>query len=901
MKILLLKQFRSTQAGSLHGGINHNRAGWMSRTTTSSTEASRQTFGGNSSIVKPYGEVRRLTNSELQKKRDKGLCYRCDDKWAPGHRCKKKELNVLLTHDVDEGEIGEVEEFDEVEPELETAEITQVVEVSLNSVVGLTTPKTMKLKGMIGKQEVMVLIDPRATHNFISLELVKRLQLPIAKTEAYGVTMGTGNVVRGEGICRGVTLQLQGIDIVEEFLPLGLGSSEVILGIQWLETLGMTHTNWKTQVMKFRLGSETITLCGNPSLGKTLVSLKALMRTIKHEGAGILVELNQLEGSGEESPGVPKFLHQTLAEHEAVFDMPSGLPPVRGHEHSIVLKEGSQPISIQKDEIERLIKEMLAADESHQQHLAQVLGVLQANGLYANRKKCEFGKTQVAYLGHIISGKGVAADPSKVQAMVSWPTPTNLRALRGFLGLTGYYRKFVAGYAQIALPLTEQLKKDKFGWNSEAETSFEELKRTMTSVPVLAMPDFTQPFIIETDASGFGLGVVLSQGQQPVAFFSQTLGPQAHLKSIYEKELMAIVFAVMKWRPYLLGRRFIVRTDQQSLKFLLEQQIVGAEYQKWITKLMGYDFDIQYRSGASNRVADALSRMPDQAECSTLAIPQWQHWDSLRVELAEDEFLKKLRHDITSGTQPHVGFTVEQGVLYYKDHLVLPRSSKLVSTLIGEFHTSPIVCQQNKHLATTPARLLQPIPLLAQVWDEVTLDFIEGLPRSEGWDTILVVVDRLSKYAHFIGLKHPFTAVSVAGIFVRDIVRLHGIPQSVISDRDRVFLSHFWSELFKLQGTTLKRSTGYHPQSDGQTEVVDRCLEKYLRCFAFEKPRTWARWLAWAEYWCNTSSHSSTRCTPFHALYGRDPPHLIRYEQGTASVSLVDHLLEDRDAILDDL
>ncbi|KAF8405497.1 hypothetical protein HHK36_010404 [Tetracentron sinense] len=217
-------------------------------------------------------------------------------------------------------------------------EITQVVEVSLNSVVGLTTPKTMKLKGMIGEQEVVVPIDPGATHNFISLELVKRMQLPIAKTEAYGVAMGTGNAERGEGICRGVTLHLQGIDIVEEFLPLGLGS-------------------------------ETVTLCGDPSLGKTLVSLKALMRTIKHEGAGILVELSQLVGLGEESPRVPKFLHQTLAEHEAVVDMPSGLPPVRGHEHSIVLKEGSQPISvrpylyphIQKDEIERLIKEMLAA------------------------------------------------------------------------------------------------------------------------------------------------------------------------------------------------------------------------------------------------------------------------------------------------------------------------------------------------------------------------------------------------------------------------------------------------------------------------------------------------------------------------------------------------------------
>ncbi|KAH9650018.1 hypothetical protein KPL70_026202 [Citrus sinensis] len=1055
------------------------RAGGSTRGVNLHSEASRSSIGANHNTARLSGEIRRLSDSELQKKREKGLCYRCDEKWAPGHRCKKKELTVLLTYDMDEAEHEEAEGSGEVDPELETAEINQVVEVSLNSVVGLTTPKTMKLKGIIGEQEVVVLIDSGATHNFISLDLVSKMQIPIVKTGAYGVTMGTGAAVKGEGLCRGVTIHLHGIDIVEEFLPLGLGSSDVILGVQWLETLGMTHTNWKTQVMKFMVGNESVTLRGDLSLGKTLVSLKAMMRTIKHEGAGILVECNQFEGLCEVSPEVPTDLNQVLAEYELVFNMPMGLPPTRGHEHSILLKDGSQPVSVrpyryphaQKDEIERLIQEMLDAGiiqvsnspfsspvllvkkkdgswrfcvdyralnkatvpdkypipvidelldelhgarifskldlksgyhqirvssqdvhktafrthdghyeflvmpfgltnapatfqslmndvfrpylrkfvlvffddiliyspsmESHQQHLALVLGILQANSLYANRKKCEFGRTQVAYLGHIISGQGVAADPSKIQAMNSWPTPTNLKALRGFLGLTGYYRKFVAGYARIASPLTDQLKKDRFGWSSEAAAAFEELKQAMSSVPVLAMPDFTKPFIVETDASGFGLGAVLLQGQQPVAYYSQVLGPRARLKSIYEKELMAIVFAILKWRPYLLGRRFIVRTDQQSLKFLLEQRIVGVEYQKWITKIMGYDFDIQYRSGASNRVADALSRLTEPAECSALAIPQWQHWDSLKVELAEDTFLKKLREDITSGTQSHVGFSVEHGVLFYKSRLVIPQTSKLLSALIGEFHTTPIgghsgetktylrlaaelywigmrkdvtrfvrectTCQQNKYLATTPAGLLQPIPLPAQVWEEVTLDFIEGLPRSEGWDAILVVVDRLSKYAHFIGLKHPFSAVSVAGIFVREIVRLHGIPQSIISDRDRIFLSHFWSELFKLQGTTLKRSTAYHPQSDGQTEVVNRCLETYLRCFASGKPRSWARWLAWAEYWYNTSFHSSTRCTPFRALYGRDPPPLIRYEQGAASVSLVEQLMEDRDAILDDL
>ncbi|KAL5578650.1 hypothetical protein UlMin_011092 [Ulmus minor] len=889
-----------TKAHKSEGGFH--RAGGPSRGMNFHSEASRSSFGGNPNTARFSGEVRRLTDSELQKKREK-------------------------EQEEEEGSV-------DGDPELDTAEISQVVEVSLNSVVGLTTPKTMKLKGTIGEQEVVVLIDSGATHNFISLDLVNRMQIPIVKTGAYGVTMGTGAAVKGEGLCRGVTIHLQGLDIVEEFLPLRLGSSDAILGVQWLETLGMTHTNWKTQVMKFMLGNESVTLRGDLSLGKTLVSLKTMMRTIKHEIAGILVECNQFEGLCDVNPEVPLNLTQVLADYDLVFNMPRGLPPSRGHEHSILLKDGSQPVSVrpyryphaQKDEIEGLIQEMLDAGiiqvsnspflspvllvkkkdgswrfcvdyralnkatvpdkypipvidelldelhgakkiskldlksgyhqirvsspdvpktafrthDGHYEFLVMPFGLTNApaNSLYVNRKKCEFGRTQVAYLGHIISEQGVAADPSKIQAMNSWPTPTNLKALRGFLGLTGYYRKFVAGYARIASPLTDQLKKDRFGWSPEATEAFDELKQAMSSVPVLAMPDFAKPFVVETDASGFGLGAVLLQGQQPVAYYSQVLGPQARLKSIYEKELMAIVFAILKWRPYLLGRRFIVRTDQQSLKFLLEQRIVGVDYQKWITKIMGYDFDIQYRSGASNRVADALSRLTEPVECSALAIPQWQHWDSLQVELAEDTFLKKLKEDISSGTQSHVGFSVEHGVLFYKSRLVIPQTSKLLSALIGEFHTTPIgghsgetktyqrlaaelywigmrkdvarfvrectICQQNKYLATTPAGLLQPIPLPAQVWEEVTLDFIEGLPHSEGWDAILVVVDRLSKYAHFIGLKHPFSAVSVAGVFVREIVRLHGIPQSIISDRDRIFLSHFWTELFKLQGTTLK-------------------------------------------------------------------------------------------------
>ncbi|CAM8880533.1 unnamed protein product [Rhodiola kirilowii] len=245
--------------------------------------------------------------------------------------------------------------------------------------------------------------------------------------------------------------------------------------------------------------------------------------------------------------------------------------------------------------------------EEHTYHLERVLEELRRNQLVVNGKKSTFGQQRVEYLGHIVSKEGVSADKLKIQAMVEWPEPKTLKELRGFLGLTGYYRKFVQDYGEKAAPLTQQLKKDAFNWSEDAREAFIELKRAITQVHVLALPNFKEPFIIETDASGHSLGAVFMQGKQPVANFSQTLSTQARLKGTYEKELMAIVLAVNKWRPYLLGRHFIVRTDQRSLKYLQEQRLVAEEHQRWLTKLLGYNFEIHYKAGRENQAADALS------------------------------------------------------------------------------------------------------------------------------------------------------------------------------------------------------------------------------------------------------------------------------------------------------
>jgi hypothetical protein len=246
--------------------------------------------------------------------------------------------------------------------------------------------------------------------------------------------------------------------------------------------------------------------------------------------------------------------------------------------------------------------------KEHLKHVRLVLEALKVHYLYAKASKCTFGSLEVDYLGHIIS-KGVKADPTKIGAMKNCPNPRTPKALRGFLGLTGYYRKFVKGYRGVAAPLTALLKKNSFSWNENAEAAFRHLKELMTTPPVLGLPDFTKKFIIECDASEAGIGAVLMQNGRPLAYLSQALKGKSLFISTYEKELLSLVMAVWKWRHYLLGQSFVVRTDQQALKYLLEQRVGTAAHKKWVSKLQGYDFMVEYKRGRENKVADALSRV----------------------------------------------------------------------------------------------------------------------------------------------------------------------------------------------------------------------------------------------------------------------------------------------------
>lgn len=511
--------------------------------------------------------------------------------------------------------------------------------------------------------------------------------------------------------------------------------------------------------------------------------------------------------------------------------------------------------------------------EEHKEHLKEVFKVLRENQLTVNLAKCSFGQTKVEYLGHVIQADGVATDPTKITAVTNWPAPSNITELRGFLGLAGYYRRFIQGYGVVGRPLFDALKKDSFQWSAPQEQAFQELKQRLTKAPVLALPNYTKPFVLEADASGYGLGAVLMQEGRPIAYMSKSLGPKAQTLSTYDKETMAILEALKKWKHYFAGSSLIIRTDQESLKYIHEQKLTQGIQHKLLVKLLGYNYTIEYKKGRENKAADALSRVRQFVGSLTAssAVPLWitEVVKSYSLDTKYRDIIAELALD----AQAHPQYTYKHGILRYKNKIVIGNNTSLRQDLIQTFHKSELgghsgeratyqrihllfhwsglqqdviafvkacpVCQINKSEHTPYPGLLQPLPIPDFAWCHISMDFVEGLPVSENKNLILVVVDRFTKYAHFLSMKHPITVQSVARMFSDNIFKLHGLPSVIVTDRDKIFTSSLWQKLFKTLGIKLHMSTSYHPQSDGQTKRVNQCLENYLRCMAFQQPTKW--------------------------------------------------------------
>jgi hypothetical protein len=322
-----------------------------------------------------------------------------------------------------------------------------------------------------------------------------------------------------------------------------------------------------------------------------------------------------------------------------------------------------------------------------------------------------------------------------------------------------------------------------------------------------------------------------------------------------------------------------------------------------MAKLMGLQFHIVYMKGKENVVAYALSRVGHLMSVIAISEVQPRWLQEVLNSYITDQMAQNLLTRLVVHSLDEQGLSLSQGILRKDNMIYIGNNSAMRTKLISALHDSALgghsgiqstyqrikkvfwwrglkrdvedfikqcsICQHAKSERFYPVGLLQLLPLPQGVWQDLSLDFIEGLPKSDGYSCILVVVDRYSTYAHFFPLHHPFT---VAQVFLDNIVKLHGVPKSLVSDRDRVFTSSLWKQLFQLLHTKLSLSAAYHPQSNGQTERVNQCLEMYIYCAVHATPTKWKKWLPLAEFWYNTTFHSALGCTPFKVLYGYDIP-----------------------------
>jgi transposase InsO family protein len=568
--------------------------------------------------------------------------------------------------------------------------------------------------------------------------------------------------------------------------------------------------------------------------------------------------------------------------------------------------------------------------EDHLWHIDQVLSILQQHKLYVGLDKSAFGHDQVSFLGHIINKDGIKPDPKKIEAVQGWPTPRNVRDVRAFLGLTGYYRKFIRHYAHIALPLTD-LTRDGVGWRWRDDVegaAFEELKATLTTAPVLVMPNPELPYEVYTDASDFALGAVLLQdhgnGLQPVAYISRKLNPAERKYPVGDKELLGVLHALMEWRCYLEGTDIKVNSDHLNHTWFHKKRadVLTRRQAKWLLWMESYygPVDIQYKEGKSN-LSDPLSRRPDLATLISTYEP------TEFVANIQEAYQNDSYYDNPIGYLSH-----RDGLWYLDDRIAVPNDTELRRQILFEYHDSPSAghlgvtktirnvsrrfwwphmnrtirayiracpsCQRRKPSNQLPGGLLQPLPTPTYKWEQITMDLITDLPPTKaGFDSIVTFVDRLSKQVHFAPTVKTVDAQGLAKIFRQQIFRHHGMPKVIISDRDDKFTSTFWRSLFDAVGTELRFSTAYHPQTDGQSERANRTLEDILRHYINPLQDDWDDKLDLAEFAINNSVNPTTGYTPFYLAYGIHPPTAM----DMATVPLIpasnDFLNEIKDAL----
>uniref|UniRef100_A0AAY4A0C0 Gypsy retrotransposon integrase-like protein 1 n=1 Tax=Denticeps clupeoides TaxID=299321 RepID=A0AAY4A0C0_9TELE len=561
-------------------------------------------------------------------------------------------------------------------------------------------------------------------------------------------------------------------------------------------------------------------------------------------------------------------------------------------------------------------------EQDHVLHVRAVLKRLLAHQLYCKLEKCAFHQRSTAFLGYTISTQGVAMDPQKVKAVTKWPQPTSLKQLQSFLGFANFYRRFIRGFSSVVAPLTTLTKPAHqprpFLLPPEALRAFHHLISLFTSAPILRHPDPAEQFVVEVDASDVGAGAVLSQRGpdrklHPCCFFSRKFSPTQQRYGVGDRELLAIKWALEEWRHWLQGavEPFLIWTDHQNLIHIRSAKQLNPRQARWALFFESFDFQLAYRPGSKNTKADALSRqfsssVPDPdpdpiIPAERIVAPlRWPLEDSIRRALPGEPAPPE-----TPPGRLYVPSCCRQEALLWahssplSGHPGPARTLRLLQRAlwwpsmrrdVREFTSACETCARSKSSPSPPVGDLRPLPVPRRPWSHVGLDFVTGLPPVDGKDTILTIVDRFSKAVHLVALSGLPSAKTTAELLLEHVVRLHGFPTDVVSDRGPQFVAGFWKAFCRLIGATRSLSSGYHPQSNGQAERANQQLGRFLRCFVSSQPRLWPRFLLWAELSHNLHSSSATGLSPFEVCFGYSPP-LFAHQEAEVDVPAAQDLV----------
>lgn len=569
--------------------------------------------------------------------------------------------------------------------------------------------------------------------------------------------------------------------------------------------------------------------------------------------------------------------------------------------------------------------------DDHLLHLEKVFKRLKEANVRLKPSKCYFVQSKVDYLGHVVSAEGLRPNPNKIKAVQEFPVPVNSTGVKAFLGLCNYYRRFVKGFAQIASPLNKLTSKHaKFEWTDKCQKAFEALKTALVSAPILAYPDFTQPFHLYVDACQTGIGMTLGQNidkkETVVAYAGRDFNAAERNYSAMEREALAVIDGIKRFQSYLYGRKFYVHTDHSALKWLMSVQDPTGRIARWSLLIQQFDFEIIHRPGISNGNADALSRRP-YGTCSLNALSSaGLQTDQIHAFQRKDqdigEIIDYLEKDLLPADNTHarrvllaedVYFLDDSGVLYHLDkhvrkghkdnhaQLVLPPPLRyevlvhahddLTGGHLGTFKTyeklrdrfywrgmykdvehwvrSCVDCATRKRPRNNLKAPLLPIPVDG-AFDRLAVDCLGPLPVTWSGNRYLVVfTEYLTKWPEIFAVP-TINAETIAKLLVNEIIPRHGAPRTLLSDRGKNFLSLLVAEVCKLYSIKKVNTTSYHPQTDGLVERMNSTLCQTLSMFVSKNHKDWDVFVPAALFAFRTSPSESTGETPFYLLYGRE-------------------------------